>query len=89
MMTETSAADPFGGWAGPRRTMMDKKRLQFDFSERALEQLDKLVELTDAASRAEVVRRALQVYNRLVQAEANGAEVLLQGKDGQVQKLIA
>ena len=41
------------------------KKLQFDFSEEAIERLNDLRNITDASSRAEVVRNALRVYEYL------------------------
>ena len=39
-----------------------KERLQFDFSQEALERLDRMKEQTQVATRAEVVRNALRLY---------------------------
>ncbi len=41
------------------------KRLQFDFSEKSVESIDDLVDATDSKTRAEVVRKALSVYEKL------------------------
>lgn len=40
----------------------DYQRIQFDFSKDALKRLDKMVDDTEAASRAELIRNALQVF---------------------------
>lgn len=48
------------------------KRLQFKFSAEAVEQLDELVELTEAATRAEVVRNALRLYAYTVKKLKSG-----------------
>lgn len=53
---------------------MSKTRVQLDMSERAVEQLDALRDRLDAASRAEVVRRALKLLDA---ATADGAEIVL------------
>lgn len=42
---------------------MSKKRLQFDFSDEAVKRLDEIVERIHASTRAEVVRRALKLYD--------------------------
>ena len=59
---------------------MEKRRLQFDFSDEAVQRLDKLAVDLDASSRAEVVRRALALLDRLVEAEKSGGKVLI--RDG-------
>jgi len=43
-----------------------KQRIQFDFSPEALKRLDDLKEKTDAATKAEVVRNALKLYEWFV-----------------------
>jgi metal-responsive CopG/Arc/MetJ family transcriptional regulator len=43
-----------------------KERVQFDFSPEALERLDAIKGKTGAATRAEVVRNALKVYEWLI-----------------------
>ncbi len=43
-----------------------KERVQFDFAPEALQRLDDIKERTGAATRAEVVRNALKVYEWLV-----------------------
>jgi hypothetical protein len=48
------------------------KRLQFDFAEKAVKQLDDMVEMTDASSRAEVVRNALRLYEYIIKGTEEG-----------------
>jgi hypothetical protein len=43
-----------------------KERVQFDFFPEALQRLDQIKEKTEAATRAEVIRNALKVYEWLV-----------------------
>ena len=43
-----------------------KQRIQFDFSAEALQRLEDLKEKTDAATKAEVVRNALKLYEWFV-----------------------
>ena len=59
------------------------KRVQFDFTEPAVRQLDELVAETGAASRAEVVRRALGLLKAALDTQKEG------GKDqnGDVEKV--
>ena len=42
------------------------KRLQFDFSNEAVKELDKLMKKTGALNRAEVVKKALQHYQKFI-----------------------
>jgi metal-responsive CopG/Arc/MetJ family transcriptional regulator len=44
----------------------DKERLQFDFTSDAIDRLDEIRDLIGAASRAEVIRNALRVYEWLI-----------------------
>jgi len=53
------------------------KRLQFDFAEKAVERLDELVDETEAASRAEVIRDALRLYEHLCVRVKEGYEIKL------------
>ena len=57
------------------------KKLQFKFSEDAIERLDKLKIATAASSRTEVVRNALRVYEYMNTMINEGYELELQ-KDG-------
>ena len=50
----------------------DYKKLQFDFSEDAIERLDKLKYTTDAVSRTEVIRNSLRVYEYIVAMTKEG-----------------
>lgn len=43
-----------------------KERVQFDFFPEALQRLDSIKDKTEAATRAEVIRNALKVYEWLV-----------------------
>ena len=68
---------------------MDKMRMQFEFSPEAARRLDELVESTHAASRAEVVRRALLLMDRIVRStDVDGVEVVLRSKDGSERILV-
>lgn len=62
---------------------MKKQRLQFDFSQDAVEQLDELVGRVQASSRAEVIRRALMLLDFVVEAQEERGSVLVERtKDG-------
>jgi metal-responsive CopG/Arc/MetJ family transcriptional regulator len=49
-----------------------KVRLQFDFSLNAVRRLDVLVDSTNSASRAEVIRNALRAYEDLISKREEG-----------------
>jgi hypothetical protein len=67
--------------------MDNKKRLQFDFAQPAVERLDFLVDKLNATSRAEVVRRALELLDSLLEWKNNGGEVVLKSKNGEEKYL--
>lgn len=52
-----------------------KIRLQLEFSEKMSELIDRLVLNTDAASRVEVVRRALSIYGVMVDVTREGKQI--------------
>ena len=47
-------------------TSKQKERVQFDFSQEVQQKLETIIEKTDSATRAEVVRRAIKLYYWLV-----------------------
>lgn len=53
-----------------------QRRIQFDFTPDALEQLNKLVFETNAASKAEVVRNALQLYEYTFEMIRDGFDLM-------------
>jgi len=55
------------------------KRLTLDMSERARERLEQLWKDTEADSLAEVVRKALAVYEFLMGAKRNGGKLVIKG----------
>ncbi|WP_141402586.1 hypothetical protein [Stappia indica] len=57
-------------------------RLQLALPERSFTRLEAIKEATEAASFAEVVRRALRVYEGLIAETADGSEVLVRRTDG-------
>ena len=50
----------------------DFKRLQFDFSDDAIERLDNISQMIEARTKAEVVRRSLKFYEYVVQRMKEG-----------------
>ena len=66
--------------------MKQKKiRVQFDFSKAALKRLDQMRKILDANSRAEVVRRALRMFDYGLEAE-QGSEIIIRYADGTEEK---
>jgi hypothetical protein len=53
----------------------ESKRIQFEFSPDALERLNRMKDLTDASSYAELVRNALRIYEWFVQQERAGYDI--------------
>ncbi len=75
--------------AGGRRSAADqvgrraKRRIPFEFDEEAYARLEALVDGAGAASKAEVVRRALRVYEWLVTESKAGHSIALLDPDGE------
>jgi len=59
-----------------------KVRLQFDFSKEANDRMEKIQKYLDAASKAEVMRRALRLLEHLMLGKAEGYEVVLRDPEG-------
>lgn len=64
------------------------KRIQFDFSPAAVDKLDEMVSVTGAASRAEVVRRALSLYENMLFRQEENTEVFLKKPDGTMVQIM-
>ena len=62
--------------------MPGRTRLQLDITNPALAHLDALVELTDAGSRAEVIRHALALYDHALNARKKGQSLMVENADG-------
>lgn len=61
---------------------MSKHRLQFDFTEEALKQLDSLRESTGLSNRAEVVRHALRFFHWMLNELRDKKATLVLERDG-------
>jgi len=59
-----------------------KKRVQFDFTERMMEQVERCQETLLAGSKAEIVRRAISLLHRCLHEG-----LYIKGKDGTFVKL--
>jgi len=78
--------------ASPDRTVQetsDRKRVQLDMSPKMFDLINELMERMGAASRAEVVRRAVSVYAVLLDAHEAGKRVEVHDpENGQKERLI-
>jgi hypothetical protein len=59
-------------------------RQTFAFSTSSKERFDKIKEEVGISSNAEVIRKALQVLEVVVEAEREGSEILIRKKSGDV-----
>ena len=67
---------------------MTKHRLQFDFSEEALKQLDELKDAAGVGTRAELIRQALRLLQwTLTETQDNKATILVE-RDGKVREIV-
>ncbi len=64
------------------QTKSEMVRIQFDFSREALSSLDQLVKDLNVKTRAEVIRRALEVYIDMLEAKSKKAKVFIEEPDG-------
>ena len=55
-----------------------KVRLNFDFSQESLEKLDEIANAIGAPTRAEVIRRALKLFSKVVEFEKTGATLVVE-----------
>jgi hypothetical protein len=62
---------------------MKKHRLNLAVSQAVFQRIEKVREISDAASVGEVIRRALAVYDELVQTRAEGGQIILRDQSGQ------
>lgn len=59
-----------------------KKRLNLDLTAQARARLEKLLAASDATSYSEVIRRALSLYEKILNIYRNDGKIILQHKDG-------
>ena len=67
---------------------MAKTRLQFDFTEDALSELDELKGATGATNRAEVIRQALRLLQWTVEQTKDENATVLVEKNGRQREVI-
>ena len=66
---------------------MAKHRLQFDFNDEALKEIDALREETGLPTRAELIRHALKFFQWTLNEKKNGSSVLLE-KNNKTREVI-
>lgn len=57
-------------------------RITLSLSAKSMQRLDSLVEITEASSRAEVLRNALRLYEVAVISKNDGGDVLIKEENG-------
>jgi metal-responsive CopG/Arc/MetJ family transcriptional regulator len=67
---------------------MAKTRLQFDFTEDALSELDELKSATGAPNRAEVIRQALRLLQWTIEQTQDEKATVLVEKNGRQREVI-
>lgn len=67
---------------------MEKKRLQFDFTDEALRELDQLQQATGLPTRAELIRHALRFLQWGIDETRNNNASLLIEKNGKLREVI-
>ena len=66
---------------------MTKHRLQFDFAEAALKELDDLQGAAGIPTRAELIRQALRLFQWILTETQHGATILIE-RDKKVREVI-
>lgn len=64
------------------------RRLTLEMPDGVRERIDEMKVLSQATSISEVVRRALSVYELLLDAEAKGGSVLIEDPSGKMRQLV-
>ena len=67
---------------------VERQRIQLDLTPKMADLLDDLVERTGAASRAEVIRRAISVYNLLLLETEKGRRIEVAGPRGERERVL-
>lgn len=71
-----------------KRTNKDYKRIQFEFHIDSLIRLDNLVTETDSGNRSEVVKKALRLYEFIVDEQKSGKKFILKDDQTNSESLI-
>jgi hypothetical protein len=67
--------------------VLDKSRVQFDFTPEALQTLDKLKDRLNVKTRADVVRYSLRILDWVLSTLESDAKILVE-KDGRQQEIV-
>jgi len=68
--------------------MAEQNRVQFDFTDEALLELDSLKQALGVKTRAEVIRYSLRLMQWLIQQLQQGSRILVEKRDGQVEGVV-
>ncbi len=68
--------------------MMNTQKVQFNFSQTAIDSLDHLKEDVGASSRVELVRSAVNLMQWIVNEIKEGNTICLKTRDGEIQKIV-
>ncbi|MBI2683341.1 MAG: hypothetical protein HYX26_09045 [Acidobacteriales bacterium] len=66
---------------------MEKIRVQFDFTEKALQELDRLKNALQVSSRADVVRFSLRIMQWMTQELGSGSRLMVE-RDGTLHEVV-
>jgi metal-responsive CopG/Arc/MetJ family transcriptional regulator len=67
---------------------MPKTRLQFDFSEEALKELEQLQEDTGLPTRAELIRQSLKLVQWMLNETSENSATFLIEKNGKMREIV-
>jgi hypothetical protein len=82
-------SDAFGRrWIMPRTKRPESVRLNLEIAPAVRDRLERLRDETEAESLTEVIRRALAVYQVLVEESRGTKEIIIRSKDGSEQTLL-
>lgn len=68
--------------------MVDKRRLQFDFTDEGLRELDELQKAAGLPTRAELIRHALRLFQWTIDETTKKGATLLLEKDGKLREVV-
>jgi len=66
----------------------NRVRLNLELPVRVRDQLERLKELSEADSLTEVIRRALRIFELLLEMRASKASIIIRAKDGSEKEII-
>ncbi len=68
--------------------MAERTRIQLDLTDTMRDLIDELVEETGAATRAEILRRAVSIYAMLLEETKGGRRLQIVGKKGPPERVL-